>query len=70
VKICAVSINSWDWDTLTGKSFEYRFLSGLFKPKSAQLHGCSISGIIEAVGKRKRRHQFNLGDNSLEIRRQ
>jgi len=27
VKICAVSINSWDWDWLTGKPFEYRFLS-------------------------------------------
>ncbi len=29
VKIHAVSINSWDWDMLTGKPFEYRFFSGL-----------------------------------------
>ena len=28
LKIYAVSINSWDWDTLTGKPFEYRFLFG------------------------------------------
>lgn len=33
VKNYAVSINSWDWDVLTGKPFEYRFLFGLLKPK-------------------------------------
>jgi len=60
VKIYAVSINSWDWDTLTGKPFEYRFLSGLFKPKSTQLHGCDIAGIIEAVGKNVK--SFQVGD--------
>jgi NADPH:quinone reductase-like Zn-dependent oxidoreductase len=60
VKIHAVSINSWDWDTLTGKPFEYRFLFGLFKPKSTKLHGCDISGIIEAIGKNVKR--FKVGD--------
>ena len=30
VKVHAVSINSWDWDMLTGKPFEYRFFSVLY----------------------------------------
>ncbi|MGV7225195.1 MAG: NAD(P)-dependent alcohol dehydrogenase [Nitrospinales bacterium] len=50
VKVHAVSINSWDWDMLTGKPFEYRFFSGLFKPKSTKIHGCDIAGQVEAVG--------------------
>jgi len=60
VKVHAVSINSWDWDMLTGKPFEYRFLSGLLKPKSTNIHGCDISGQIEAVGKKAK--QFKVGD--------
>ena len=60
VKVHAVSINSWEWDMLTGKPFEYRFLSGLLKPKSTNIHGCDISGQIEAVGKKAK--QFKVGD--------
>ena len=51
VKVYAVSINSWDWDMLTGRPFEYRFFSGLLKPKSKMVHGCDIAGKVEAVGK-------------------
>jgi len=32
IKVHAASINSWDWDMLTGRPFEYRLLSGLLKP--------------------------------------
>ena len=60
VKVHAASINSWDWDMLTGKPFAYRFFSGLLKPKSTMLHGCDIAGTIEAVGKNVT--QFNIGD--------
>jgi NADPH:quinone reductase-like Zn-dependent oxidoreductase len=60
VKINAVSINSWDWDTLTGKPFEYRFLFGLLKPKSTKIHGCDIAGRIEEIGKNITR--FQVGD--------
>lgn len=60
VKIHAVSINSWDWDMLTGKPLEYRLLSGLFKPKSNRLHGCDIAGKVEKVGKGVQR--FQIGD--------
>jgi NADPH:quinone reductase-like Zn-dependent oxidoreductase len=61
VKIYAVSINSWDWDTLTGKPFEYRFLYGLLKPKSTKIHGCDIAGKIEEIGKNVKHLQ--VGDD-------
>lgn len=60
VKVHAVSINSWDWDMLTGRPFEYRFISGLLKPKSNKLHGCDIAGRIEAIGKNVR--HLRVGD--------
>ncbi|MDM8536006.1 NAD(P)-dependent alcohol dehydrogenase [Desulfobacterales bacterium HSG17] len=60
VKNHAVSINSWDWDTLTGKPFEYRFLSGLLKPKSSLIHGCDIAGQVKAIGKNVK--HFQVGD--------
>jgi NADPH:quinone reductase-like Zn-dependent oxidoreductase len=51
VKVRAVSLNSWDWDTLTGKPYEYRLFSGLLKPKSRRIRGCDIAGRVEVVGK-------------------
>jgi NADPH:quinone reductase-like Zn-dependent oxidoreductase len=51
VKVRAVSLNSWDWDTLTGKPYEYRLFSGLLKPKHRKIHGCDVAGRIEVVGK-------------------
>lgn len=60
VKVRAVSINSWDWDMLTGKPLEYRLFSGLFKPKRLKIHGCDIAGIVETVGQNVGR--FNVGD--------
>jgi len=51
IKTSAISINSWDWEWLIGKPFEYRILSGLFKPKHEKLHGCDIAGKVEKVGK-------------------
>ena len=50
VNVHAVSINSWDWEWLTGKPVEYRLMSGLFKPKGNLMHGCDIAGRVEAVG--------------------
>ena len=60
VRMRAVSINSWDWDTLTGRPFEYRLMSGIFKPKSRLIHGCDIAGTVERVGGRVSR--FRVGD--------
>lgn len=60
VKVHAVSVNSWDWDMLTGRPMEYRLLSGLLKPKSNKLHGCDIAGQVEAAGNNVR--NFSVGD--------
>ncbi|MCG7946591.1 MAG: NAD(P)-dependent alcohol dehydrogenase [Candidatus Thiodiazotropha taylori] len=60
IKVCAVSINAWDWDTLTGKPLEYRIMFGLLKPKNKGLHGCDIAGVIEGIGKNVTR--FKVGD--------
>lgn len=61
VKVHAVSINSWDWDMLTGRPFEYRVFSGFLKPKSTLLHGCDLAGKIEAVGKNIK--HLHVGDD-------
>jgi NADPH:quinone reductase-like Zn-dependent oxidoreductase len=61
IKVHAVSINSWDWDMLTGRPFEYRFFSGFLKPKSILMHGCDIAGKIEAVGKNVK--HLHVGDD-------
>ncbi len=60
VKVRAVSLNSWDWDMLTGRPLEYRFISGFLKPKSNKLHGCDIAGQVEAVGNKVR--HLRVGD--------
>ena len=60
VKVRAVSINSWDWDMLTGRPLEYRFISGFLKPKSNKLHGCDIAGHVEAAGSNVR--PLRIGD--------
>ena len=49
IKVHAASINSWDWDMLTGRPIEYRLLSGLLKPTKTKILGCDIAGRIEAV---------------------
>ena len=33
VKVCAVSINSWDWEILMGTPFVNRLMAGLLKPR-------------------------------------
>ncbi len=60
VKVHAVSINSWDWDMLTGRPLEYRLFSGIFKPKNKKMHGCDIAGQIEAIGSNAT--HFEIGD--------
>ena len=59
IKVCAVSINDWDWNLLQGIPFINRLLYGLLKPKKKIL-GSDIAGRIEAVGKNV--DQFQPGD--------
>jgi len=61
IKVHAASINSWDWEMLTGRPFEYRLLSGILKPKKTKILGCDIAGRIEAVGRIIK--QFHPGDD-------
>lgn len=61
IKVQAASINSWDWDMLTGRPLEYRLFSGLFKPKKTPILGCDIAGRIETVGSNVK--QFHPGDD-------
>ncbi len=59
VKIHAASVNSWDWDLLTGQPRVYRLLFGLFKPKFPII-GSDIAGKVEAVGNHV--HHLKPGD--------
>lgn len=60
VRVQAVSVNSWDWDMLTGKPYEYRAFSGFSKPRNHMIHGCDIAGRVEVVGKNVK--TFHVGD--------
>ena len=51
VKVCAASINSWDWEILIAKPFVNRLMAGLLKPTRIKILGCDIAGRVEAVGK-------------------
>ena len=61
IKVHAASINSWDWDMLTGRPLEYRLLSGILRPTKTKILGCDIAGQIEAVGRNIK--QFHPGDD-------
>jgi len=59
IKIHAASVNSWDWDLVTGKPLIYRLLFGVFKPKYPII-GSDVAGEVVAVGKNVT--QFQAGD--------
>lgn len=49
IKVHASSINSWDYDMLTGRPKAYQLISGLGKPRYKIL-GADVSGVVEALG--------------------
>jgi NADPH:quinone reductase-like Zn-dependent oxidoreductase len=60
VKVHASSINSWDWEFLTG-TYINRLFFGFFRPKPGkQVLGADIAGTVESTGKRVTR--FKPGD--------
>ena len=61
IQVHAASINSWDWEMLTGKPLEYRLFSGILKPSITKILGCDIAGRIEAVGRNI--NQLHPGDD-------
>ena len=58
VRTRAVSVNSWDWDLLTGKPFIVR-MGGLFRP-GIRILGADIAGVVEKVGSDV--NKFKVGD--------
>lgn len=50
IKVHAASVNSWDWDWLTGRPYIYRLLFGLFKPR-IRILGCDVAGEVVSTGK-------------------
>jgi len=62
VRVHASSINSWDWEFLSGKPLINRLLFGLLKPKPVkQILGADIAGIVEEIGSEVTR--FRPGDS-------
>jgi NADPH:quinone reductase-like Zn-dependent oxidoreductase len=58
VRVHASSINSWDWEFLTGKPFINRLMFGILKPKPGkQILGADIAGTVAAVGRLVTRFQ-------------
>ena len=61
IRVHASSINSWDWEFLSGTPFVNRLMFGLLKPKpQKRILGADMAGTVEAVGKQITR--FGPGD--------
>jgi NADPH:quinone reductase-like Zn-dependent oxidoreductase len=61
VKVCATTVNDYDWCITTGKPFAYRLIFGIFSPKKKlRLPGMEVSGIVEKVGTNATK--FKVGD--------
>jgi NADPH:quinone reductase-like Zn-dependent oxidoreductase len=60
IKVYASSVNSWDWDLLTGRPRIYRLMFGIVRPK-LKILGADVAGKVEAVGKNVTK--FRAGDD-------
>ncbi|MGZ2371767.1 NAD(P)-dependent alcohol dehydrogenase [Ancylomarina sp. YFZ004] len=61
VKVCATTINDYDWCITTGKPFVYRLFFGIFSPrKKLRIPGMEVAGIVEQVGNKATK--FKAGD--------
>lgn len=61
VKVCATTVNDYDWCITTGKPFAYRLLFGIFNPKKKlRIPGMEVAGIVEQVGSNATK--FKVGD--------
>jgi NADPH:quinone reductase-like Zn-dependent oxidoreductase len=50
IRVCASSVNPYDWHFVRGKPSPIRLFTGLRAPKSRQL-GADVAGVIEATGR-------------------
>lgn len=61
IKVCATTINDYDWSLTTGKPYAYRLLFGLFKPRKKLITpGMEVAGIVEVIGENVTK--FKVGD--------
>jgi NADPH:quinone reductase-like Zn-dependent oxidoreductase len=61
VKVCATTINDYDWCITTGKPFAYRLFFGIISPrKKLMIPGMEVAGIVEQVGNNATK--FKVGD--------
>lgn len=56
IAVKASSINSWDWDRMTGRPRLYQLLHGIGSPR-LNILGADVAGVVEAVGKSVTRFQ-------------
>ena len=59
IKVCAASVNPYDWHFMRGQPYFIRLMAGLAKPKQRRL-GADVAGCVEAVGESVSR--FKPGD--------
>src|SRR5438046_6698155 len=59
IKVCAASVNPFDWHFMRAEPYIGRIMTGLRKPKDTRL-GVDVAGQVEAVGRNVT--QFKLGD--------
>jgi NADPH:quinone reductase-like Zn-dependent oxidoreductase len=59
IKVCAASVNPYDWHFMRGDPWLIRLMLGLRKPKVIRL-GYDVAGRVEAVGRNV--NQFKPGD--------
>jgi NADPH:quinone reductase-like Zn-dependent oxidoreductase len=59
IRVCAASVNPYDWHFMRGTPYLVRVFAGLPKPKFAGL-GADVAGVVEAVGPGVT--QFQAGD--------
>ncbi len=61
LRVCATTINDYDWCITTGKPFAYRLIFGIFNPKKKlRIPGMEVAGIVEQVGNNATK--FKAGD--------
>jgi NADPH:quinone reductase-like Zn-dependent oxidoreductase len=64
IKVCAASVNPYDWHFMRGTPYVVRIVAGMRKPKVTKL-GADVAGQVEAIGRNVT--QFKPGDQVFGI---
>jgi NADPH:quinone reductase-like Zn-dependent oxidoreductase len=63
VSVKAASVNSWDWDRMTGRPFWGRLVGGGLRAPKNPRFGCDLAGVVDAVGPAA--DEFSVGDEVI-----